>query len=160
MIRLKAQIEIHATPERCFDLARSVELHADSSQLIRGRAVAGHVRGLADAGHWTTWSARFFGVRFRLTTRITDFNRPHGFSDVLTDGLFTHFGHRYTFRPLGADQTLMTDEFWFQSPGGPGGALFDRVILRRPMKAVLDSRALFLKRVAESGEWRRYLPPP
>lgn len=159
MTRLKTETEILAPADCCFDLARSVDLHADSSRLIRGRAVAGHVRGLAGDGDWTTWSARFFGLRFRLTTRITDFDRPHGFSDVLSAGLFRRFGHRYTFQPLGSARTLMTDEFWFESPFGPLGAALDRFVLRRPMRATLDARAVFLKRVAETGDWRRYLPP-
>lgn len=85
------------------------------------------------------------------------FDRPHAFSDVLCGGLFRHFGHRYTFQALGANRTLMTDEFWFESPCGPVGMLFDRLLLRRPMKAVLDSRALFIKRVAETDAWQRYL---
>lgn len=159
MIQLKADIEISAPADRCFDLARSVELHADSAQAIRGRAVAGYVRGLADAGHWTTWSARFFGVRFHLTTHITDFDRPHGFSDIMREGLFSHFGHRYTFQALSPERTQMTDEFRFESPCGPLGALFDRIVLSRPMQTTLQSRALCIKRVAESDAWQRYLPP-
>ena len=157
MIRLTTETEILAPVDRCFHLARSVDLHADSSRLIRGRAIAGHIRGLAEDGDWTTWSARFFGVRFCLTTRIADFDRPHAFSDIMTGGLFTHFGHRYTFQSLGTQRTLMTDTFWFQSPGGPVGALFDRFVLRRPMQATLQARALCIKRVAESDAWGRYL---
>lgn len=158
MIRLSAGVTILAPPERCFDLARSVDLHAASAEAIHGAALAGRTSGLAGLHDQTTWVARFFALRFRLTTRITEFERPHGFSDVMCDGRFAYFGHRYTFETVAVGQTLMTDQFSFESPGGPLGTLFDRAVLRRRMRTVLDARALYIKRVAESDEWRRYLP--
>ena len=70
MITLYTQTIINAPRERCFDLARSVDVHTLTARSIDGKAVAGRVSGLAEQGEWTTWSARFFGVRFRLTTQI------------------------------------------------------------------------------------------
>ena len=118
MITLRTETVIFAPPERCFDLARSVDLHAASAAAIHGRATAGRTAGLATLGDRTTWSARFFGLRFLLTMGITAFDRSRGFSDVLCSGLFRHFGHVYTFQPVGLAQTVMTDEFSFQSPFG------------------------------------------
>ncbi len=157
MITLRTKTLILAPPERCFDLARSVDLHAASAAMIHGKATAGRAAGMAAGGDRTTWSARFFGMRFSLTTEITAFNRPHGFSDNLYVGLFSHFGHVYTFVPFGPMQTVMTDEFSFQSPFGFVGAALDALILRRRMWAVLKARAHYIKRVAESEGWRRYL---
>jgi len=157
VVRLQTKIIILAPPERCFDLARSVDLHADSASLIHGKAVAGRAAGLSVLGDRTTWAARFFGMRFSLTTEITAFDRPHGFSDVLCAGLFTHFGHVYTFQPMSAGRTLMTDVFSFQSPFGILGAALDVIVLRRRMRTVMNFRADYIKRIAESGEWRNYL---
>lgn len=157
MITLRTRTVILAPPERCFDLARSVDLHAASASVIHGRAVAGRTAGLSALGDQTTWSARFFGMRFSMTTEITAFDRPHGFSDVLCAGLFRHFGHVYTFAPVSPMQTMMTDEFSFQSPFGFIGAVMDALVLRRRMRAVLEFRARYIKRVAESEEWRAYL---
>jgi ligand-binding SRPBCC domain-containing protein len=157
VIVIRAQALIAAPADRCFDLARSVEAHAASAKLIHGRAVGGKQSGLADAGDETTWSAQFFGVRFRLTTRIEHYCRPHCFSDVMCAGLFRHFGHVYTFEPLGPNKTRLTDEFSFESPFGPLGSLLDRTVLRPQMRTVADARVTFLKRTAESEEWRRYL---
>jgi ligand-binding SRPBCC domain-containing protein len=157
MISLWTDTVILAPAERCFDLARSVDLHAASASVIQGKALAGRTSGLSALGDRTTWSARFFGMRFSLTTRITAFDRPRSFSDVICAGLFTHFGHVYTFQPTGVGRTLMTDEFSFQSPFGILGAAFDTLILRRRMRTVMDSRARCVKRVAESEEWRTYL---
>lgn len=156
MITLCTVTAICAPPARCFDLARSVDLHAAGASLIRGKAAAGRTAGLSALGDETTWSARFFGLRFSLTTRVTEFDRPHRFSDVQSAGLFRHFGHVYTFRPDGPSRTLMTDEFSFQSPFGLAGAAFDGFVLRRQMQAVMESRALYVKRAAESEEWKEY----
>lgn len=158
MIRLRTETVMLAPRERCFDLARSIDLHAASARPIRGKAVAHRISGLAERGDKTTWSARFFGMRFRLTTQITAFERPHGFSDVLRAGLFRHFGHDYTFQARGTAETVMVDDFFFESPFGFAGAAFDELILRRRMRAVAAFRASYLKRVAESEAWRNYLP--
>lgn len=157
MINLCAEIEIKAPAGRCFDLARSVDLHAESSALIKGRAVAGRMSGLAELHDKTTWSARFFGLRFQLTTEIVELTRPEAFSDVLCDGLFRHFGHLYTFRRIAPAVTMMRDDFSFESPGGPAGRVFDSYILRRHMSAQLDYRARYIKRVAESDDFLRFL---
>jgi ligand-binding SRPBCC domain-containing protein len=154
---LRTEALVAAPAERCFDLARSVDAHAASAAPIQGKAVGGKRTGLADAGDETAWSAQFFGVRFRLTTRIEEYDRPCRFSDVMCAGLFRHFGHVYTFEKLSPDQTRLIDEFTFESPFGPLGAMFDRLVLRARMRAVADARVQFLKRVAESEEWRQYL---
>ena len=154
---LRTETVIQAPAARCFDLARSVELHAASARPIRGRAVGGRTAGLAGPGDRTTWSARFFGIRFALTTQITAFNRPHSFSDRLCAGLPRRFEHVYTFAPRPAGGTLMTDEFTFESPFGLFGAACDRLLLRRRMQAVMEHRAGFLRQAAESEEWREYV---
>lgn len=157
MMVLRIEAIIYAPAERCFDLARSVDAHEASATLIHGKAVGGKRDGLATTGDETTWAARFFGLRFRLTTRIEEYNRPHRFTDVMRRGLFRHFGHVYTFQTLGPHKTRLTDEFSFESPYGPLGAVFDRIVLRPQMQKVADGRVQFLKRVAESEEWGQYL---
>jgi ligand-binding SRPBCC domain-containing protein len=158
MIRLRTEILILAPVARCFDLARSVDLHQDAAEPIDGRAVAGRVTGLSELADCTTWLARFFGLRFSLTTCITRFEAPYDLSDVQCRGLLTHFGHDYAFHALSPRQTMMTDDFFFQSPLGMLGAASDRLVLRRKMRHVARWRVSFLRRVAESEEWRRYLP--
>ena len=78
--------------------------------------------------------------------------------DELQKGLFTRFGHHYTFRADGASRAVMTDGFFFQSPFGLIGAMFDQIVLRRKMRAVANFRVAHIKRVAESEEGRKYLP--
>ena len=46
----------------------------------------------------------------------------------------------------------MTDVFSYQSPFGLIGMLFDSVVLRGRMRAVMEARAETIKRAAEMGE--------
>ena len=64
---------IAAPIERVFDLARSVELHTDSTSSTGERAVAGVTSGLIRFGDEVTWRARHFGVWQSLTVRIMVF---------------------------------------------------------------------------------------
>ena len=158
MIVLHTEALINAPVSRCFDLCRSINAHEASATLIRGKAVGGKRSGLADPGDETQWSAQFFGVRFKLTTRIEAYRYPACFSDVMCKGLFQHFGHVYTFEPVGPNQTRLSDAFSFESPVGPVGAALDKWVLRPQMQTVAEARVRFLKQTAESDGWRQFLP--
>ncbi len=51
----------------------------------------------------------------------------------------------------------MKDVFFFSAPLPVLGRLAEIVVLRRYMQALLHERNVVLKRIAESGEWRRYV---
>jgi len=149
VIRLETHID--APPERCFDLARDVEVHVDSTSRTRERAVAGVTSGLLGPGDVVTWEAVHFGRRQRLTARVTRFERPGLFEDEMVRGAFRSFTHRHEFRPAGGGGTLMVDTFRYRSPLGMLGVLADRLFLERYMRRFLAERAAFLKRAAEAG---------
>src|SRR3954452_16759738 len=46
---------IRATPERCFDASRDLDLHLDSMADTGERAVAGRTSGLIELGEQVTW---------------------------------------------------------------------------------------------------------
>jgi ligand-binding SRPBCC domain-containing protein len=148
VIRLETLIE--APPERCFDLARDVDVHASSTARTRERAVAGVRSGLLGPGDTVTWEAVHFGLRQRLTARITRFEPPHLFEDEMVRGAFHSFTHRHEFRPAGSG-TLMVDTFCYRSPLGLLGIAADKLFLERYMRSFLAERAAFLKRAAEAG---------
>jgi hypothetical protein len=150
-------LEIAAPIERCFDLARSVDVHVASSEPLDGSAEAERTSGLSELGDETTWSAKFFGVRFRVTTRIVELDRPNSFREVLIHGLPKKFEHEYTFERLETGATRMTDQFEVESRFWLLGKLVDTLYLRPKMASALAHRAAFIKSVAESPEWKRYL---
>jgi ligand-binding SRPBCC domain-containing protein len=154
VIRLTTPIA--APPARVFDLARSIDAHQQSAEGTHERAVAGVTSGLIGLGDEVTWEARHFGMKQRLTVRMTGFERPSRFQDVMVSGAFKSMKHDHEFiwEPLG---TMMIDRFEFESPCGMAGQIVDRVFLYRYMRRFLVRRNQVLKNLAESEEWRKYV---
>jgi ligand-binding SRPBCC domain-containing protein len=140
---------VAAPPARCFDLARDVDLHQRSTAASRERAVAGVTTGLLGAGDQVTWEATHFGIRQRLTSRITEFDPPNRFVDEMVRGAFARFRHEHQFLAVEGG-TEMVDIFDYASPLGLLGRLADGLFLRRYMAALLRERNAYLKRAAES----------
>jgi ligand-binding SRPBCC domain-containing protein len=147
---------IRAPRERVFDLARSIDAHQDSTGGTEERAVAGVTRGLIGMDEEVTWEARHFGVRQRLTVRVTAFERPTHFQDIMISGAFSSMTHDHTFEEH-RDGTLMRDRFEFTSPLGLLGKIADWLFLTSYMRRFIVRRNAVLKQLAESGDWSRYV---
>ena len=105
--RIESRIE--AAPETCFDLSRSIDLHVDSMARAGEKAVAGVTTGLISLGESVTWESRHFGRRWRVTSKITEFEPPRRFVDEMVDpGPFRFFRHEHIFEPAD-DGTHMID---------------------------------------------------
>src|ERR1700761_416585 len=109
--------KIHAPAAVCFDLARSIDLHLESTRQTGERAIAGKTSGLIELGETVTWRAKHFGIWQNLTSKITEFDRPYIFVDEMVDGAFRSFRHEHHFSVKG-DITSMHDVFVFESPLG------------------------------------------
>jgi ligand-binding SRPBCC domain-containing protein len=97
-----------------------------------------------------TWEATHFGVRQRLTSRITAFDPPHRFVDEMVRGAFARFRHEHQFVAVEGG-TEIVDTFDYTSPLGPLGRLADRLFLVRYMTRLLRERNAYLARAAESA---------
>jgi ligand-binding SRPBCC domain-containing protein len=148
--------EIAAPPERVFDLARSIDVHQLSAEGTAERAVAGVTSGLIGMGDEVAWEARHFGIKQRLTVRVTRFDRPNQFRDIMISGAFKSMQHDHEFIAQAAG-TLMVDRFEFESPCGIFGRIIDRLLLAGYMRRFLVRRNQLLKALAESQEWKKYL---
>ncbi len=161
VVKLEELTVIHAPIRRCFDLARSVEVHL-AGNVHSGEAalaMAGVTSGLIGMAQHVTWRARHFGVWQNLTSEITVMDRPTYFQDTMIQGIFQFMKHDHFFRPLSPDETEMKDVFWFAAPLPVLGRLAEIAFLRRYMHALLRERNAVLKEIAESPEWQVYLPP-
>lgn len=160
MVTLEELTVIHAPLERCFDLARSVEVHLAGNVHWGEQAVAlgGVTSGLVDLGQRVTWRARHFAVWHNLTSEITAMDRPAYFQDTMIRGPFRCMQHDHYFRPLPDGKTEMKDVFRFAAPLPLLGRLAELLFLRRYMQALLHERNQAIRQAAESEEWRRYLP--
>lgn len=141
---------INAPVERCFDLARDIDIHVASTAHTGERAIAGRTSGLIELGETVTWRAKHFGIWQNLTSKITDFDAPNFFADEMVAGAFKSFRHEHYF--TGDDkQTVMRDVFMFESPLGLLGKLANRLFLKRYMTELLVKRNLVIKEEAEKG---------
>ena len=151
MTRFEVLVEIRSSIDEVFDLARNIDLHVDSLSHTRERAVAGVTSGLIGADDEVTWEAVHFGVRQRLTSRVTCFDQPNHFRDEMTRGAFRSFVHDHYFRSL-RGVVEMKDVVAFQSPLGLVGRIVDAVILERYLRKLIATRADHIKRIAEGAE--------
>lgn len=156
MSRIELHTKIDAPIERCFDLSRSIDLHKLSTEHTDEKAIAGTVSGLIDLDDFVTWEARHFGFRQRLTTRITEFEKPYRFVDMMEVGAFKGFTHLHEFKTIG-NHTIMIDVFDFISPLGFIGKLVDILILKRYMTNLLSGRNHMIKKFAETNDWKLVL---
>ena len=148
MPTITIQTTINAPAETCFDLARDIELHCSTTSRTKERAIAGVTAGKINLDESVTFEAVHFCIRQRLTSRITEFDRPHYFVDKMTAGAFKSLKHRHEFKTVGTG-TLMTDTLTWVSPFGILGVLFDKVLLERHMRNFIIERNTNLKAVAE-----------
>lgn len=140
--------EIKADLNTCFDLSRNIDFHQQSLTHSKERAIAGKTTGLIELGESVTWEAIHFGIKQRLTSKITEYDRPHYFVDEMVSGAFKSFKHEHVFETQGK-HTLMTDKFNFESPYGIFGKLANLLFLKRYMTSLLVKRNGFLKQEAE-----------
>lgn len=124
--------DIAAPKDLCFDLSRSIDLHLESMIASKERAVAGITTGLISEGEEVSWEARHFGLLWRMTSRITEFEPPHRFVDEMVRGPFASFRHEHLFEDHG-DGTRMTDVVEFRTRLGAIGDLAAGIYLRRLM---------------------------
>jgi ligand-binding SRPBCC domain-containing protein len=150
---------INAPPEVVFDLSRSIDLHKISTAHTNEEAIAGRTSGLIQLGETVTWRAKHFGLTQNLTSKITAYNRPFMFTDIMVRGAFQGFTHEHIFEydTLNA-RTLMTDVFTYRSPLGVLGSLADALFLKKYMAKLLIERNRIVKEFAEDeGKWRQVI---
>jgi ligand-binding SRPBCC domain-containing protein len=155
---LELHTTIRAPIERVFDLCRSIDAHAAAATGTSERAIAGRTTGLLELGETVTWSARHFGLRWRLTSRMMAVDRPRHFRDSMVAGVFRRFDHDHTFRQDG-DVTRVVDVFDYTSPLGVLGRLADALLVKGHMQRFLEERMRTIRELAEGDGWRPFLPP-
>jgi hypothetical protein len=160
VVTLEDLTVIHAPIERCFDLARSVEVHL-AGNVHSGEsavAIAGVTSGLVGLAERVTWRAKHFGVWHNLTSEITVMDRPTYFQNIMIEGIFRFMKHDHVFRPLSRDETEMKSVYCFAAPLPVLGRVAEMAFLGRYMRALLRERNAVVKEIAESSRWQEYLP--
>lgn len=145
--RIKAPIDL------CFDLARDVAAHAESSSFTSERLIPpGRTSGLLELGDLVAFEGRHFGMMQRFIARITEMRRPERFVDEMVEGRFASLRHVHEFQQAG-DDTIMRDHLEWEAPFGLIGRLADLFFLRRHMEWFLRRKQEGLKQITER-RWR------
>src|SRR5690242_20469387 len=145
---------INAPIERCFQLATSIDLHRASAAATEEKAIDGVTTGLITEGQTVQWRGRHFGRNVTHTSKIDGWRPYQYFHETMVEGWFLRFEHEHHFA-LMDDGTRMRDEVRFVAP-----YKLAELVVRRRLLDMLKQRNLYLKQVAESEEWRRYLGRP
>jgi ligand-binding SRPBCC domain-containing protein len=141
---------IAAPPQRVFDLSLDVGVHTASMAGSSERAVGGVTAGRLEDGDTVTWQARHFGLRWRMTSRITALDPPGYFVDEQVKGPFKRWHHAHYFEPDGDGGTLMRDVIDFAAPLGPLGIIAERTMLDWYMPRLIRVRNDHVKATAEA----------
>lgn len=145
---IKHDIYINAPINVCFDLARNVEVHTETTSKTKERAIDGVTVGLMENSDTVTWEAIHLGVRQKLTAKIIEMEKPYKFTDVMVKGAFHSFTHTHEFIESGTG-TIMKDTFSYKSPFGILGKIANKLFLEKYMRNFILNRAKELKRIAE-----------
>lgn len=151
MTRFEVVTGIAAPPRRVFDLSLDVGLHTASMAGSGERIIGGVTSGRMRPADTVTWQARHFGVPWRMTSRISEFDAPGYFVDEQVRGPFRRWRHEHHFDPDGAGGTVMRDVVDFAAPFGPLGRLAEWVMLDRYMPKLIRLRNEHLRRAAEES---------
>jgi len=150
MTKIELSTMINAPIERCFDLARNIDLHRDSMAHTGEKAIAGCTVGLIGLNDTVTWRAKHLGIWQTLTSKITEFDYPKSFTDEMVKGAFKSMRHEHLFYAIN-NKTLMKDIFVFESPLGILGEWFNFIYLSKYMENLLRARNGVIKTVAEGA---------
>lgn len=156
MPKIELVTEIKSTIDICFDLARSIDLHKISTSKTNEKAIAGKTSGLIGLNEFVTWEATHFGIKQKLSSKITAFERPSYFVDEQLKGAFKSIRHEHSFEQLG-ENVIMKDIFEFHAPFGVLGQLVNKVILTNYMRRFLVERNNVIKDFAETDKWKLVL---
>ena len=139
---------IEAPSQVCFDLARNIEAHQSSTSKTIEKVIAGRSSGLCETGDVITWQASHFGIKQKLTVKITKMEPFVYFEDEMVKGAFSSMQHKHYFEAEKTG-TKMTDEFIFRAPFGIIGTLAEKLFLTRYLTRFLEERNKVLKEMAE-----------
>lgn len=142
------ETRIAAEPSAVFDASLDIDAHLASMEESGEKAVGGVTSGLIGLGESVTWRAKHFGITWKMTSKITELERPVRFVDEQQRGPFRRFHHEHIFEET-ASGTLMRDHIEFDAPLGPLGVLVERVVLGTYLPKLIVERNSYLREQLE-----------
>lgn len=147
-----ARTEIEAPADDVFRMSLGVDAHIASTPGSGEQAIAGTTSGQLDLGDTVTWRARHFGIWWRMTSRISELERPTRFVDEQVHGPFARFRHEHLFRDVGS-RTEMVDHVELVAPAGWLGRPIERWIIGPYIEQLIRQRNSILRDLLEADEY-------
>jgi ligand-binding SRPBCC domain-containing protein len=154
MFTISDSIHINAPIERCFLLSTNIEL---VGKTLGMKPIEGKTKGLIVSGDKLMWAGWKFGFPQMHESLVTQYERPTYFQDTMGRGRFKKFQHDHRLYYMDG-RTVLNDKIRFSMPLAFAGRGVAHTILVPYISRLLRRRMKLLKRIAESNEWRRYLP--
>jgi ligand-binding SRPBCC domain-containing protein len=152
---LRDEVVVRAPIERCFLLSTSLAI---VQRELGMRPVRGRTTGLVVGGDTVLWKGWQLGLPQFHESLIDAFEPPDFFRDRMIAGRFDSFEHDHRLANLGDGAVLLSDELRFTMPLGWPGHVVGRWIVAPHIRRLMRRRFALLKHIAESEEWRDYLP--
>ncbi|MCW5912590.1 MAG: SRPBCC family protein [Cyclobacteriaceae bacterium] len=161
MTKIELSTHINAPIERCFDLARSIELYTNPYPAHEGpQAKQPEARtGVLEPGQRIQRQFTYLGAQHNIETEITRCSRPYFFSEEMKAGPLHTFVHDHFFYGF-PGETIMIDNVYFRSPWGVLGETADTLLLKRYITRLLKKRNQIIKHYVETGKWQMIIPSP
>lgn len=129
--------DVDLNVDELFTRSLDIDVHLQSMQHSKERAIGGVTSGQIGLGESVTWRAKHFGVWFTMTSRITALEYPYRFVDEQTSGPFRAFRHEHAFEPT-LHGTRMVDTITIASP--VFGVVVERLILVPYLRRLIETR--------------------
>ena len=154
MFTISDKVHVKAPVERCFLLSTDIEL---VGWTLGMKPIEGKKSGRIVAGDTLLWAGWKFGLPQMHETLITGYEPPHFFQDTMGRGRFRRFQHDHHLSELDG-YTVLSDKIRFSMPFGFLGRLVGRYLMVPYIAKILRRRMLLLQRLAESDEWKQFVP--
>lgn len=150
MTTINLTSQISSSIEKCFDLSRDIDIHLQSASKTQEKVYAGRKSGLCELGDEITWEAVHFGIKQKLSIKITQMKKYSYFEDTMTKGAFKSMRHEHFFESAGS-YCIMHDIFYYEVPFGLFGFIFNKLILKKYITNFLIERNHVIKKIAEEN---------
>ena len=155
LFTLHDHVVIHAPIDRFFWLSTSVAI---VERELGMHPSAGRTTGFVTGGDTILWKGWQLGLPQHHQSLIEAFNPPLFFRDRMISGRFRTFEHDHSFLDRKDGEVDLSDELRFTMPLGRIGDIVGALVLAPHIRRVMRRRFVLLKRLAETDEWRSYLP--
>lgn len=159
MPQIERTVEVHAPLGRVFAFVTDIRNHSRVAPPETQEELLDAGDTPLRVGTIVRLRARYGGIRWTLTSRITAFDPPGPlhpdtayFRDEQVQGPFALWRHDHWFAATSDGGTRLTDRFTYAAPLGPLGRIAERIWLNDRLRRLMEHLQATEKRLLEEEE--------